>query len=73
MEDELWEFMEKNVLSVLMLSKDEKHSSGPHSTATPTRNALYDYVNELFDCLRNAEISEVKIIDLYCSCVTVLA
>ena len=51
-------------------SSDEKHSGGAHST--PTRNVLYDYVNEWFDSLSNAEISEVKVMDSCCSCISVL-
>ena len=61
MEDELWEFMEKNVHPILLSSREGKGSDA-HVASSCTRDGLQDYIKELFTSLRNATIDEVTIL-----------
>lgn len=59
MEDELWKFLEKQVLPLLMTRITASETKASNTELTPTKAVLSGYIEELFMSLRGTALSEV--------------
>lgn len=59
MEDELWKFLEKKVLPLLMTRTTASETKASNTELTSTKAVLSGYIEELFMSMRGTALSEV--------------